>query len=227
MHAAQNMAPERTSALPPTARERGVIAPQMLAHVVLRTAQYKRMVAWYQTVLNAQISFANQRITFMTYDGEHHRVAIANMPVVGRRAKHRAGVDHIAFTYASLGDLLETHARLKREGIDPAWCINHGPTTSLYYEDPDGGFIELQVDNFDSIEALTQWAMKGDFENNPIGTPFDPSALRARLMAGESEDVLKRRIEIGPQDGSSAPRAYFGTFIYGLVQLAKRLGVKT
>ena len=26
--------------------------------------------------------------------------------------------------------------------------IQHGVTTSLYYEDPDGNFAEMQIDNF-------------------------------------------------------------------------------
>lgn len=32
---------------------------------------------------------------------------------------------------------------------------NHGPTTSLYYRDPDGNQIETQVDNFETAEEAT------------------------------------------------------------------------
>jgi hypothetical protein len=32
--------------------------------------------------------------------------------------------------------------------IRPFYSINHGPTTSLYYTDPDGNRVELLVDNF-------------------------------------------------------------------------------
>jgi hypothetical protein len=34
-------------------------------------------------------------------------------------------------------------------------------------------------------------------QENPIGTEFDPDKIIRRLQAGESEDSLKRRIEVG------------------------------
>ena len=63
-------------------------------------------------------------------------------------ASNARGLEHVAFTYASLGDLLDTYERLRELGITPYWSINHGPTTSLYYRDPDGNGIELQIDSF-------------------------------------------------------------------------------
>jgi hypothetical protein len=38
--------------------------------------------------------------------------------------------------------------RKKDMRIRPFYSINHGPTTSLYYTDPDGNRVELLVDNF-------------------------------------------------------------------------------
>ena len=40
------------------------------------------------------------------------------------------------------------YLRLKKQGIVPHTCMNHGFTTSLYYLDPDGNEVEIQVDNF-------------------------------------------------------------------------------
>lgn len=200
------------------------IRPARLAHIVLRTAQHDKLVAWYKTVLNAETTFATDRLSFLTYDDEHHRIAIAAMPLLGRRNKSRAGVDHVAFTYASLGDLLATFERLGGQGIDPIWCINHGPTTSMYYEDPDGNIVELQVENFESIAAMEAWAATADFETNPIGVDFDPHDLKRRFEAGEAEEQLKRRPKIGPRDASSIPSAYVGTFGTVLLRLAKALG---
>src|SRR3546814_9050284 len=62
------------------------------------------------------------------------------------------GVHHCSFTYATLADLMSTYERLRDKGIRPVFPINHGPTTSMYYADPDGNQIELQVDNYDQIE---------------------------------------------------------------------------
>ena len=57
------------------------------------------------------------------------------------------GVDHVAYTYASLNDLLENYAQLKEKGIRPYWCVHHGITVSMYYADPDGNQMEFQVDS--------------------------------------------------------------------------------
>ena len=46
------------------------------------------------------------------------------------------GVDHVAYTYASLNDLFENYAQLKEQGIKPYWWIHHGVTVSMYYADP-------------------------------------------------------------------------------------------
>jgi catechol-2,3-dioxygenase len=104
-----------------------------------------------------------------------------------------AGTDHVAFTYADLGDLLHTYRRLKAAGIEPYWCINHGPTTSLYYKDPDGSRIELQVDNMPSADETNAWMRSGAFAANPIGVVFDPDDLVARWEAGEPLATLTAR----------------------------------
>ena len=49
----------------------------------------------------------------------------------------------------SVDDLIENYAQLKEKGILPYWCIHHGVTMSMYYADPDGNQMELQVDSFD------------------------------------------------------------------------------
>ena len=60
------------------------------------------------------------------------------------------GLHHIAHAYASLEDLLLTYAPLKTVGITPWMSVNPGITTSMYYHDPDGHSVELQIDNFES-----------------------------------------------------------------------------
>jgi catechol-2,3-dioxygenase len=142
------------------------------------------MVQWYCVVLGAQIVFnAGGRLVFLSYDDEHHRIAIAASPDLAERPPRAAGLDHIAFTYDDIDALLTTYARLKQEGILPFVCINHGPTTSLYYNDPDHNRIELQVDNFADMSEATL-LMQEQFSINPVGAEFDPEELLARLRAG-------------------------------------------
>lgn len=161
-----------------------VRVPAKLAHFVVRTARYDETVRWYQQVLGATAVFANPMLTFMTYDDEHHRVAVINVPGLPETPVG-AGIDHVAFSFATLGDLLHTYRRLKEEGITPYWCINHGPTTSLYYRDPNGIQVELQIDNFPDAETLAAWMRSGAFKRNPIGVEFAPDVLCARFERGD------------------------------------------
>lgn len=174
-------------------RARGRVAPCKLAHVVRRTSRFPEMVRWYETVFAAHPVYSDDTIAFLTYDDEHHRFAIAHIPGLPDRPEFAAGTDHVAFTHASLGDLLYTYARLRHEGIEPYWCINHGMTTSMYYRDPDGNRIEFQADNFQTVEEGNAWIRSGDFAANPIGVVFDPEDLLARFRGGEPLASLARR----------------------------------
>lgn len=176
---------------------REIISPQRLAHFVLRTSQFAEMVKWYTTVLGAKPAFQNDILAFLSYDEEHHRVAILAVPDLKPQPEGVAGVHHSAFTYATLADLMSTYERLRDLGIKPVFPINHGPTTSLYYADPDGNQIELQVDNYDDVKDATAFFYSEAFAENPIGVEFDPDELLRRLRAGEPEDDLKRRPDIG------------------------------
>lgn len=175
------------------AADRGIVKPHKLAHVVRRTARFDELVQWYCTVLGAEVVHSDGMLAFLTYDDEHHRIAITGIPGLPEQPEMTAGTDHIAFTYEDLGDLLHTYRRLKALGIEPYWCINHGPTVSLYYKDPDGSRIELQVDTMPSAEAIEAWMRSGEFAAKPIGVVFEPEELFARYEAGEPLETLTAR----------------------------------
>ena len=126
-------------------------------------------------------------------------LAFIHIPGLKKPEAGTQGFDHCAFTYASMADLLENYKRLKAEGIEPFWCINHGPTTSMYYRDPDGNQVELQVENFDTVQESTAFFYTEEFKENPIGVDVDPEDLCRRLEAGEAELELKKRPHIGPR----------------------------
>jgi catechol-2,3-dioxygenase len=50
------------------------ISPAKFAHFVLRTGQFDRMAEWYRTVLAARLVFRDERLCFLSYDDEHHRL---------------------------------------------------------------------------------------------------------------------------------------------------------
>ncbi len=159
------------------------IVPSKFAHFVLRTSRFEEMKRWYQTVLGAKVQFGNEKVAFLTYHEEHHRLALISMPGLPDAGK-TAGLDHVAYTYASMSDLLATYKRLKAAGIKPVWCINHGPTTSMYYRDPDGNRVEHQIDNFPTVEALNAWFHSSAFAKNPIGVEYDPDRLVEKFESG-------------------------------------------
>ena len=162
-----------------------VIRPSKLAHFVIRTARGPEVVAWWTTVLGAEVRHENEILTFLTYDDEHHRLAIVNIPSLADSDRKRAGLEHVAFAYDSLDDLLATYERLKAAGITPVAPINHGMSFSLYYADPDGLQCELQIDTLD-VDAATEFMASDVFAANPIGVPFDPDDIVARRADGET-----------------------------------------
>ena len=171
---------------------KSTISPRKLAHVVLRTkSNLDAMVQWYCVVLGAQVVFNAGRIIFLSYDDEHHRIAIAASEDLAERPSRATGLDHIAFTYEDIDALLTAYARLKQAEILPFCCVNHGPTTSLYYHDPDRNRIELQVDNFADMTEATA-LMQEQFSINPVGKEFDPEELLARLRSGADPGELVR-----------------------------------
>lgn len=176
-----------------------VKSPSKLAHVVLRTGNYQEMIKFYKLFLGAEVSYENDFLCFLRYDDEHHRIAIIGLPGTSPKVLGSSGLEHTAFTFDSLDDLLLSYQQRKDLGIEPVWCVNHGPTTSMYYNDPDGNQIETQVDNFDTVEEANDFMASKYFAENPIGTDFDPEEVRKRLASGESPQSIKKRVEIGPR----------------------------
>lgn len=187
-------------------KENGIIKPAKLAHIVLRTSQFERLVEWYKFVFGAEVVYENGQLAFLTYDDEHHRFAILGIPDLEEPPEGTVGVHHVAFTYNSLRDLMDTYVRLRDKGIKPIYPINHGPTTSLYYADPDGNQLELQIENYDSVEESTRFFFSDAFAENPIGVEFDPEDLLARLNAGEPEENLKKRPDAGAKNLSDVTK---------------------
>jgi catechol-2,3-dioxygenase len=177
-----------------TAAPSTVISPRRLAHIALRTNRLQDLIDWYCQVLGARVAYASDKVAFLTYDEEHHRIALIGLQEYPSRDDViRVGHFHTAFAYDSLADLLGTYVRLREIGITPYRAINHGPTVSFYYADPEGNQIELQVDSFPDAEATNAWMRSDAFKRNPIGIEFDADDMLRQLRSGVSEVELMRR----------------------------------
>lgn len=164
-------------------------SPIKFAHVVLRTANYEQTVAWWLDFLQGEVRHANDFITFLSYDDEHHRIAIINSPQSPERPRGSIGTDHIAFTYETLDDLLDQFGRMKARGVHPYFQVHHGMTLSAYYRDPDGNQVETQIDTLTLLDAET-FMDSPVFAANPIGVKVDFDDIVARRNAGESVAAL-------------------------------------
>lgn len=192
-------------------------SPSAFAHAVLRTTKdnFQTMVRFYMKMLQAKIIIETDHFAMLRYDFEHHRIAIVQMEQATsqKHSPNVAGLDHLAYTYETLTDLALTYRALKEleKPIEPIWCVNHGMSTSMYYRDPDGNKVELQVDNFDTPEEADDFMNGPLFQSNPIGTDFNPDDWSQKILSKMHEDgsegltaaearAIKMRQEIGPRD---------------------------
>jgi catechol-2,3-dioxygenase len=170
--------------------------PPRLAHCVFRTNQLAQMVDWYCKLLGARVNYSSDSIAFLTNDTEHHRIALVALePYAAKAPGVTVGFYHAAFAYADLGELLHGYVELRAQGVAPYRCINHGPTVSFYYRDPDGNEIEMQVDAFPDAASVNAFMRSEAFARNPIGTPVVPDELIAQRAAGVPDSVLLRRAD--------------------------------
>jgi catechol-2,3-dioxygenase len=165
-----------------------MVSPVKLAHIALKTRDIKASSDWYRNVLDADVVFENEMLCFLTYDDEHHRVVLAQDDGY-EPGGPSAGLHHVSFTYEKLDDLFDTFERLQALDIRPHWCINHGPTLSMYYLDPMGNQVELQIDSM-PLEDAVDFVKSDTFRANPIGIEFNPEELNERRKAGESAESL-------------------------------------
>ncbi|MFO1159495.1 MAG: VOC family protein [Reyranellaceae bacterium] len=189
------------------------IRPSRFVHVVYRTRQFDKMIQWYRDVFDCRVQYQNPVLAFLTYDDEHHRVALVNLAAIRPQADESErrgviGVDHVAYTYGSVEDLVENYAHLKEKGILPYWCIHHGVTMSMYYADPDGNQMEMQVDAFGSSDAANDYMNGPHFATNPIGVEYDPDEVLAKIRAGTPGSAFLARqsdLPVSPIRGALTP----------------------
>jgi catechol 2,3-dioxygenase-like lactoylglutathione lyase family enzyme len=170
----------------------GPLKPAKLSHVVLRTARLHPTRDWYLTALNGRVQYEGATVCFLTYDDEHHRLGIVQIPGVTDESGSGPGLEHISFAYRSLGELLANYQRLKALDIVPYWTINHGPTISMYYRDPDRNSVEFQYDVFATAEQANHF-IKQNYAENFMGIIFNPQEMIQKFEAGVSlDEILKR-----------------------------------
>ena len=192
------------------------LAPDYVAHWVVKTARSKDMIAWYRTVFGARVVHEDQKLAFLTWDEESHRLALVKVPAFLR--------------------YLFPLARLRQKSTESTmWASPSGPWTgccrpmsgSRKPESPRCGRLttvrpprcirrtltvirlEFQTENFPTAKATAEYFHSGAFAENPIGVNIDPDYLLERLRSGaEPTELLQQGAGTAraPQHGpTSAP----------------------
>ena len=104
------------------------------------------------------------------------------------------GLQHVAFEYASLDNLLGTYIRLKELGILPTWAADHGLAMSFYYEDPDKNIVELTINNYGEAWTATEY-LKTAASAMPV--QVDPEKMIPAREAGASPWEIHKRAVAG------------------------------
>ena len=169
-----------------TPKPRPINVPK-LHHATFMTMNVDAMVSFYETVCGLQPIYYAEHAAWLTNDEANHRIALLRLPGTHPPVDkpHSAGLHHTAFEYANFDQWLDNYVRLRDLGILPELCLDHGMTISMYYTDPDGNGVEIQVDAFNDWALSKEWMWASqEFSADQIGPQFDPEKLVAARDAG-------------------------------------------
>jgi catechol 2,3-dioxygenase len=197
----------RPEDIPMTAISTNSITPS-LHHVTIKTSRLDEMIKWYGVVVGTRVQFKNDVAAWTSNDEANHRIAFLAVPGLGDDADKicHNGMHHCAFEYDSFSDLMSSYNRLRKEGLEPAFCLDHGLTISFYYEDPEGNYVELQSDCFSDWKLSTEYMRTSPvFAENPIGVFFDPARVYEAFQSGVDYKTLLNEIRSGAHSPAQIP----------------------
>lgn len=200
------------------ATDRPIAAPK-LHHATFTTLRLEEMVEWYGLALGMYPAFLGEDAAWLTNDEANHRIALLSPPGLKHPEDkgHTVGIHHTAFEFETFDQWLNNYIRLRDHGLQPFLGLDHGITMSVYYQDPDGNGVEIQVDGFGSWRDSTQWiSASREFADNPIGSWFDPEKLVAAREQGLGFEEIHRRARAGDYAPERIPADIFLPDLPGL-----------
>lgn len=169
-------------------------------HTTFATLKLDEMVAFYEAVAGLEPVYYGANGAWLTNDEANHRIALLALPDLKAPVDkgHTAGLHHTAFEYANFDQWLDNYERLAAVGIKPFLNLDHGMTMSMYYQDPEGNGVEIQVDAFGDWSKSKEWMWASqEFSDNPIGEFFDPDQLVEARNSGLDWEEIHRRARAG------------------------------
>ena len=140
--------------------------PDDFHHIAFKTTNYEAMVSFYKNLFGCEPLYQSDQMSFLTYDNEHHRIAIANTSEIlndlnliermimkfklflNKKIPSIQGLDHVSYRINPIEKWFDFYFSAKERGLKPLWTINHGWISGIYYEDPDGNLVEIFFDKF-------------------------------------------------------------------------------
>jgi catechol-2,3-dioxygenase len=180
-----------------------------LGEIVLRTSRYEEMRRWYRLLLELEPYFetnladqteqerertgrwANQqRLCFFRLMLEHpyqQVLALFDVPGTGLDDPVGPGLHHLQLRDETLQTMAARHCYLKSAGIVPFRTLDHGPSLSSYYRDPDHNVVEISASNHVGKDDFLAALGSREFRRNPSGRQVDADAVLAQLCEPEAE----------------------------------------
>lgn len=151
-----------------------------LAHIGVSCADIERMIEFYTSVFDLQLTDRGVGFTFpfplaflSATPDQHHQLALAQ----NRPAGAQSTIMQISFKVDTLAELREARRRALDNGATKMRGLNHANAISIYCHDPEENTLEVYLD--------TQWYVK-----QPHGDPLDLDRPDAEIWA-ETERIAK------------------------------------
>jgi len=125
-----------------------MVQPKRIGHVVLNVRDVEASTKFYTDIIGFQIALQKEDATFLTCGTIHHDLALFKAKQ-SFRLDDGVGLNHMALQVEDFDMLTKYWEKLFQHEIEIARTTDHGMTSSIYFEDPDGNGIELFCNNQD------------------------------------------------------------------------------
>ncbi|SVE51223.1 uncharacterized protein METZ01_LOCUS504077, partial [marine metagenome] len=125
-----------------------MVQPKRIGHVVLNVRDVEASTKFYTDIIGFQIALQKEDATFLTCGTIHHDLALFKAKQ-SFRLDDGVGLNHMALQVEDFDMLTKYWEKLFQHEIEIDRTTDHGMTSSIYFEDPDGNGIELFCNNQD------------------------------------------------------------------------------